>query len=184
MSIRLFRTLTALCGILGVIMLIPSFLINPGATIQPHGRPVDRFWKPVPQLHSHRSLATGCQPVSYHSLRHRHRSPGWSYNTLNGLDDLVWRNHPCDDEPDRSNILFECSKRESGNNGIDQPRSNLCCSARFLHGVSSSPLPAARNRHTQLTCTPPYVRLSGVCVSRYLRYLRNCRPLQSHSVSG
>ncbi len=35
MSIRLFRTLTALCGILGVIMLIPSFLINPGPPSNP-----------------------------------------------------------------------------------------------------------------------------------------------------
>ena len=35
MSIRLFRILTALCGILGVIMLIPSFLINPGPPPNP-----------------------------------------------------------------------------------------------------------------------------------------------------
>ncbi len=35
MSIRLFRTLTALCGILGVIMLIPSFIINPGPPPNP-----------------------------------------------------------------------------------------------------------------------------------------------------
>jgi hypothetical protein len=35
MSIRLFRILTALCGILGVIMLIPSFIINPGPPPNP-----------------------------------------------------------------------------------------------------------------------------------------------------
>src|SRR6266852_2567343 len=35
MSIRLFRILSALCGILGVIMLIPSFLINPGPPSNP-----------------------------------------------------------------------------------------------------------------------------------------------------
>ena len=35
MSTRLFRILTALCGILGVAMLIPSFLINPGPPLNP-----------------------------------------------------------------------------------------------------------------------------------------------------
>ena len=35
MSTRLFRILTALCGILGVAMLIPSFLINPGPPPNP-----------------------------------------------------------------------------------------------------------------------------------------------------
>ena len=35
MSIRLFRILTALCGMLGVIMLIPSFIINPGPPPNP-----------------------------------------------------------------------------------------------------------------------------------------------------
>ena len=35
MSIRLFRILIALCGILGVIMLIPSFIINPGPPPNP-----------------------------------------------------------------------------------------------------------------------------------------------------
>ena len=35
MSIRLFRILTALCGMLGVIMLIPSFIINPGPPSNP-----------------------------------------------------------------------------------------------------------------------------------------------------
>ena len=35
MSIRLFRILTALCGILGIIMLIPSFIINPGPPPNP-----------------------------------------------------------------------------------------------------------------------------------------------------
>ena len=35
MSTRLFRILTAFCGILGVAMLIPSFLINPGPPPNP-----------------------------------------------------------------------------------------------------------------------------------------------------
>ena len=35
MSIGLFRILTALCGTLGVIMLIPSFIINPGPPPNP-----------------------------------------------------------------------------------------------------------------------------------------------------
>jgi hypothetical protein len=61
MSIRLFRILTALCGILGVTMLIASFIINPGPPPNPTVAQLIAFGN---QYHSSILIGAWLQAVS------------------------------------------------------------------------------------------------------------------------
>ncbi len=107
MNQRLFRYLSALSAIVGVVLLVASFMINPGPPEQSDERGTRRVRKAVLHFDLVGRVAAGGRATPHRAFRLCTRRLSRRDRPIRGVGDHVRRHRAHDREPHRDHLLHQ-----------------------------------------------------------------------------